>query len=144
MKNQIKSLLLVAFMLGTVIPAWGQASTQGKEFWVSSTLVCSPDKKAVMPYIAVSAEQACTVTITGGVGNAINITQQVAAGSWNEFGNTSKTYNTNPTNGFINVQMDATKWYPTTMLDASNVCTLAGQKNQMDSILQLRKTFLFM
>lgn len=130
MKNQIKSLLLVAFMLGTVIPAWGQASTQGKEFWVSSTLVCSPDKKAVMPYIAVSAEQACTVTITGGVGNAINITQQVAAGSWNEFGNTSKTYNTNPMNGFVNVQMDATKWYPTTMLDASNVCTLAGQKNQ--------------
>lgn len=130
MKNQIKSLLLVAFMLGTVIPAWGQASTQGKEFWVSSTLVCSPDKKAVMPYIAISAEQACTVSITGGVGNAINITQQLAAGSWNEFGNTSKASNTNPTSGFINVQMDASKWYPTTMLDASNIYTLAGQKNQ--------------
>lgn len=137
MKNQIKSLLLVAFMLGTVIPAWGQASTQGKEFWVSSTLVCSPDKATPTPYIAISAEKACTVTITGGVGNAINITQQVNAGSWNEFGNDSKDdrgnqikpYNTNPSQGLINVQMDASKWYPTTMKDANNVSTLAGQKN---------------
>ena len=129
MKNQFKSLLLVAILACTTLPAWGQASTEGKEFWVSSSLVCSPDKATPTPYIAVSAEHACTVTITGGVGNAINITQQVNAGSWNEFGNTSKGYNTNPATGPINVQMDASKWYPTTMTNANNVSTLAGQKN---------------
>lgn len=130
MKNQIKSLLLVAFMLGTVIPAWGQASTQGKEFWVSSTIVCSPGgaSNKATPYIAISAEKACTVNIQGGVGNAINITQQVAAGSWNEFGN-GNTSQLNPSAGMIKVPMDASKWYPTSMSDADQVRTLAGQKN---------------
>ena len=129
MKRFVKSLLAVSLLVGTALPSWGQASTEGKEFWVSSSLVCSPDKATPTPYIAVSAEKACTVTITGGVGNAINITQQVAAGSWNEFGNTSKGYNTNPATGPINVQMDASKWYPTSMTNANNVYTLAGQKN---------------
>lgn len=115
-------------MLGTFIPAWGQASTQGKEFWVSSTLVCSPDKATPAPYIAISAEKACTVNIQGGLNNAINITQQVAAGSWNEFGN-GTTSQTNPNQGMIKVPMDASKWYPTAMTDANNVSTLAGQKN---------------
>lgn len=128
MKNQIKSLLLVAFLLGSVIPAWGQASTQGKEFWVSSTLVCSPDKATPTPYIAISAEKACTVKIQGGVNNAINITQQVAAGSWNEFGN-GTTSQLNPSAGMIKVPMDASAWYPTSMSNANNVYTLAGQKN---------------
>lgn len=129
MKRFIKSLFVVSLFVGMAVQAWGQASTEGKEFWVSSSLVCSPDKKTPAPYIAISAEHACTVTITGGLNNAINITQQVAAGSWNEFGNTAKGYNTNPTTGPINVQMDASKWYPTTMTDANNVSTLAGQKN---------------
>ena len=129
MKRFIKSLLVVSLFVSMVVPAWGQASTQGKEFWVSSTIVCSPNSATATPYIAVSAEKACTVTVTGGVGNAINITQQVAAGSWNEFGNTSKAYNTNPTQGAINVQMDASKWYPVAMNNASNVRTLADQKN---------------
>lgn len=129
MKKQIKSLLLVALLTCTTLPAWSQASTQGKEFWVSSTIACSPDKKNPVPYIAISAEKACTVNIQGGIGNAINITQQVAAGSWNEFGNSNRTYNTLPTAGIINVQMDASKWYPTTMTDANNVSSLAGQKN---------------
>ena len=128
MKNQIKSLLLIACLIITSLPAWSQASTQGKEFWVSSTLVCSPDKATPTPYIAVSAEKACTVTIQGGVGNAINITQQVAAGSWSEFGN-GTTSQTDPMQGPVKVPMDASKWYPTTMTNANNVYTLAGQKN---------------
>lgn len=126
MRTQIKSLLLVALLAVMALPAWGQASTQGTEFWVSSTLACSPDKITAEPYIAISAEEACTITITGGVGNAINITQQVAAGSWNEFGNSKKAYNTNPATGSINVQMDVTKWYPVALKDANNLSTLAG------------------
>lgn len=128
MKKQLKSLLLVAFFACTTLPAWSQASTQGKEFWVSSTLVCSPDKATPAPYIAISAEKACTVNIQGGLNNAINITQQVAAGSWNEFGN-GTTSQTNPNQGMIKVPMDASKWYPTAMSNANNVSTLAGQKN---------------
>ena len=129
MKNQFKSLLLVAIFACTTLSAWSQASTQGKEFWVSSSLVCSPDKATPTPYIAVSAEKACTVTIQGGVGNAINIVQNVAAGSWNEFGNNSKPEQKNPQAGLINVHMDASKWYPTNMSDANNVYTLAAQTN---------------
>ena len=128
MKKLSKVLLLIGIAAGFSLSAPAQ-STQGKDFWVSSTLVCSPDKAAITPYIAVSAEKACTVHITGGVGNAINITQQVAAGSWNEFGN-GTTSQLNPNAGMIKVPMDATKWYPTTMVDASSVYTLAGQKNQ--------------
>lgn len=149
MKNQIKSLLLVAFMLGTVIPAWGQASTQGTEFWVSSTIVCSPDndrsKRTPAPYIAISAEKACTVTITDYQGNSVLQTGaggqvlqnvSVSAGSWNEFGNSNKEYNgtkpyynNNPNQGPINVHMDASKWYPTQIDASDQVRTLAGQKN---------------
>ena len=128
MKRFFKSLTLATLLVAFSLPAWSQASTQGKEFWVSSTLVCSPNKATPTPYIAISAEKACTVTITGGVGNAINITQQLAAGSWNEFGN-GTTSQLNPNAGMIKVPMDASKWYPTSMSDASQVRTLAGQKN---------------
>ena len=126
MKKISKILLLVA-LCGMTIPMWGQ-STQGKEFWVSSTIVCSPNKATATPYIAVSAEKACSVTIQGGVGNAINIVQQVAAGSWNEFGN-GTTSQLNPAAGMVKVPMDASKWYPVAMNDASNVRSLAGQTN---------------
>ena len=127
MKKQLKLLLLVSLLAVYCMPALAQ-STQGKEFWVSSTLVCSPNKATPAPYIAISAEKACTVKIQGGVGDAINITQQVAAGSWNEFGN-GNTSQLNPNAGMIKVPMDASKWYPTSMSDASQVRTLAGQKN---------------
>ncbi len=126
MKHISKVVLLVLLSMLT-IPSWAQ-STQGKEFWVSSSLVCSPDKATPTPYIAISAEKACTVQIQGGVNNAINITQQVAAGSWNEFGN-GTTSQTDPTQGMIKVPMDASAWYPTAMSNANNVYTLAGQKN---------------
>ena len=129
MKRFFRLLMCGTLFLGITAPVWGQASTQGKEFWVSSSLVCSPDKATPTPYIAVSAEKACTVTIRGGVGGAINIVQQVAAGSWNEFGNNAKPEQKNPAAGLINVHMDASKWYPVSMTNANNVSTLAAQKN---------------
>ena len=128
MKKQLIAFLLVTLFAGITSSAWGQSSTQGKDFWVSSSLVCSPDKATPAPYIAVSAEKACTVKIEGGIGNAINITQQVAAGSWNEFGNGTVSQ-TNPNAGMIKVPMDASKWYPTNISNANNVYSLAGQKN---------------
>ncbi len=128
MKKQLIAFLLVTLFAGITSSAWGQSSTQGKDFWVSSSLVCSPDKATPAPYIAVSTEKACTVKIEGGIGNAINITQQVAAGSWNEFGNGTVSQ-TNPNAGMIKVPMDASKWYPTNISNANNVYSLAGQKN---------------
>lgn len=139
MKKQIKLLLLLVVLASYCLPTLAQ-STQGKEFWVSSTIICSPDKtennRTPAPYIAISAEKACSVTIQGGLNNAINITQAVAAGSWNEFGNSNKEYNNtkpyynnNPNQGPINVQMDASKWYPTHINASNQVRTLAGQKN---------------
>lgn len=129
MKKLSKALLLVTLLTSYCLPSWAQASTEGTEFWVSSTIVCSPDSKAATPYIAVSAEKACTITIKGGEGNAINITQNVRAGSWNEFGNSSKAYQTDPNKGTINVQMDASKWYPMGITSADNVYSEAGKKH---------------
>ena len=128
MKKQIQSLLLIALLVGMAAPVWGQASTLGKEFWVSSTIVCSPEQGTPTPYIAISAEKACEVHIEGGVNNAINITQKVAAGSWNEFGN-GTTKQTDPTQGLIKVPMDASAWYPVQITHANNVLNLAGAKN---------------
>ena len=116
MKKQLKALLLIAFFACTTLPAWSQASTQGKEFWVSSSIVCSPaNGKGIEPYIAISSEHACTVTITGGVGNAINITRNVTAGSWTEFKNSDG--------------LTWDKWYPINTKEPATVCNLAGQKN---------------
>lgn len=139
MKKLSKIALLAVLLVSTTLPAWGQASTQGKEFWVSSTIVCSPTGSGnqAQPYIAVSAEKACTVTITNAAGD-VNITQQVAAGSWSEFGNNSKPTQTNPNVGPINVYLDPTKWYPVNMSDASNVRSIAGQINNYG--LQIKAT----
>ncbi len=116
MKRLIKSLLLIVSMLGIIVPAWGQASTQGKEFWVSSSIVCSPaNGKGIDPYIAISAEKSCTVTITGGVGNAINITKQLDAGSWTDFKSADG--------------LTPSAWYPINTKEPATVCNLAGQKN---------------
>lgn len=142
MKRLFQLLMCGTLFLGISAPTWGQASTQGKDFWVSSSIVCSPSNgQGIAPYIAISAEKACEVTIVGGLldaqGNpSINIQKQtVAAGSWNEFGNVNKTYNNttpyynnDPRIGPINVQMDASKWYPIDTKEPATVCNLAGQQ----------------
>ena len=125
MKNQIKSLLLVAFVLGTVIPAWGQASTEGKDFWVANTIVCQPPTASspAFPTIAVSAQKACTVTITDYAGNQL-ITANVAAGSWTRFGNNNAAVD--PANYYL----DPSKWYPTANnINATDVWNHADKIN---------------
>lgn len=125
MKNQIKSLLLVAFMLGTVIPAWGQASTEGKDFWVANTIVCQPPTASspAFPTIAVSAQKACTVTITDYAGNQL-ATANVAAGSWTRFGD--NTAQIDPADYYL----DPSKWYPTANnINATDVWNHADKIN---------------
>lgn len=125
MKNQIKSLLLVAFVLGTVIPAWGQASTEGKDFWVANTIVCQPPTASspAFPTIAVSAQKACKVTITDYAGNQL-ATANVAAGSWTRFG--ENTAQIDPADYYL----DPSKWYPTTYnINATDVWNHADKIN---------------
>lgn len=66
MKRFIQSLLLVAFFIGITVPAWGQTSTQGTDFWVALTLSANPGGGSFAPFIAISKQDTleCTVTIT--------------------------------------------------------------------------------
>ena len=109
MKKQLKSLLLVAIFACTTLPAWSQASTEGKDFWVANTIVCQPPtaSSAAFPTIAVSAQKACTVTITDYAGKQL-AQANVAAGSWTRFGD--KNAAVDP----ADYALDPSKWYPTT------------------------------
>lgn len=71
MKKLFKSLLLVVFLVSMSLPSWGQASTQGREFWVALTASRGPDHAqpssattGFRPYIAVSAPKPCTIEIS--------------------------------------------------------------------------------
>ena len=108
MKNQIKSLFLVILFAGISNAVWGQASTEGKDFWVANTIVCQPPSASdpAFPTIAVSAQNACTVTITDYAGNQL-AKANVAAGSWTRFGD--NTAQIDPADYYL----DPSKWYPT-------------------------------
>jgi len=62
MKKQIQSVLLVAFFLGMMVPAWGQApSTEGRDFWV--TFLRAADDDPTELKLTISAKEACDVVI---------------------------------------------------------------------------------
>lgn len=109
MKKQLESLLLVIGLLGMALPSWGQASTEGKDFWVANTIICQPPSasSSAFPTIAVSAQKACTVTISDYAGNQL-ATANVTAGSWTRFGDNTAAID--PADYYL----DPTKWYPTT------------------------------
>ncbi len=125
MKKQLKSLLLVAIFACTTLPAWSQASTEGKDFWVANTIVCQPPTASdpAFPTIAVSAQKACKVTITDYAGNQL-ATANVAAGSWTRFGD--NTAQIDPADYYL----DRSKWYPSTNnVNATDVYNHADKIN---------------
>lgn len=125
MKKQLKSLLLIALFTGMAAPAWSQASTEGKDFWVANTIVCQPPTASdpAFPTIAVSAQKACKVTITDYAGNQL-ATANVAAGSWTRFGD--NTAQIDPADYYL----DPSKWYPTTNnVNATDVYNHADKIN---------------
>ena len=125
MKKQLKSLLLVAIFTCTTLPAWSQASTEGKDFWVANTIVCQPPtaNAPAFPTIAVSAQKACKVTITDYAGNPL-ATANVAAGSWTRFGDNTAAID--PADYYL----DPSKWYPTTNnVNATDVYNHADKIN---------------
>lgn len=125
MKNQIKSLFLVILFAGISNAVWGQASTEGKDFWVANTIVCQPPSASspAFPTIAVSAQNACTVTITDYAGNQL-AKANVAAGSWTRFG--ENTAAIDPADYYL----DPSKWYPTANnINATDVWNHADKIN---------------
>ena len=125
MKNQIKSLFLVILFAGISNAVWGQASTEGKDFWVANTIVCQPPtaNSPAFPTIAVSAQKACTVTITDYAGNQL-AQANVDAGSWTRFG--ENTAAIDPADYYL----DPSKWYPTTNnVNATDVWNHADKIN---------------
>lgn len=125
MKKQLKSLLFVAIFACTTLPAWSQASTEGKDFWVANTIVCQPPtaNSPAFPTIAVSAQKACKVTITDYAGNPL-ATANVAAGSWTRFGENNAAVD--PADYYL----DPSKWYPSTNnVNATDVYNHADKIN---------------
>lgn len=125
MKKQLESLLLVALFAGIAAPAWSQASTEGKDFWVANTIVCQPPtaNSPAFPTIAVSAQKACKVTITDYAGNPL-ATANVAAGSWTRFGENNAAVD--PADYYL----DPSKWYPSTNnVNATDVYNHADKIN---------------
>ncbi len=85
MKKQLKALLLVAFFACTTLPAWSQASTQGKEFWVALLMANSPSgfsEDSFEPFIAISAKKQCQVTVSNPAQNWTQPVRTVQADSW--------------------------------------------------------------
>lgn len=66
MKRISKIVLLVAILANTLIPAWAQSSTEGKEFWVALTMAIRPPNDGdgeADPYLAISTKEKTKVTI---------------------------------------------------------------------------------
>ena len=86
MKRISKLLLLVALFACLSQYALGQASTEGKEFWVGLTLTCRPpdnDTGEATPYLAISTKEATNVTITNpAYPNANPLTYSIPANQW--------------------------------------------------------------
>ena len=88
-------------------------------------MVCQPPTASspAFPTIAVSAQKACTVTITDYAGNQL-ITANVAAGSWTRFGNNNAAVD--PADYYL----DPSKWYPTANnINATDVWNHADKIN---------------
>lgn len=64
MKKQLKSLLLVAFIAATVVPAWGQTpSTEGRDFWVTFLRADEDSGGPEKLTLTISTSKQCIVTI---------------------------------------------------------------------------------
>lgn len=112
MKKISKLFVLTALLLGWTLPAWSQASTQGKEFWVALGLSDNGDtegSKEYYPFIAISTQEECNVTISN------------PSTGWRETKHLDKNVwavaRTNPTNkqkedsGYM-FEIPAAQWYP--------------------------------
>lgn len=103
MKKQLKLLLLVALFASYCLPSFGQASTEGKEFWATLTIGDNNEnKKEFKPYIAISSKKACKVIITN-PRTGYRKEKDVLANDWTTI-----------------KDIPLTEWYPSTDTDNSH------------------------
>lgn len=105
MEKQIKTLLLVVFLLGTLVPVWGQASTEGKEFWVALNMTTGTGGTDHEPFICITTQH------PGGsytISNPADQSFTPITGLIPPTGYIKIKASTNPGTGEINLN----KWYP--------------------------------
>lgn len=103
MKKQLKLLLLVALLASYCLSSFGQASTEGKEFWATLTIGDNNEnKKEFKPYIAISSKKACKVIITN-PRTGYRKEKDVLANDWTTI-----------------KDIPLTEWYPSTDTDNSH------------------------
>jgi len=111
MKRFVKFVLFVVLAFVTTMPAWGQASTEGKEFWVALTLSAAPSSGLPSPFIAVSTKEETTITITNpNDATWPGITRTVGANEWAVFDD-----------------IPLAQWYPTEANNIANIALQAGK-----------------
>lgn len=123
MKNQIKSLFLVILFAGISNAVWGQASTEGREFWVALNMTTGTGGTDHSPFICITTQhQGGSYTIT----NPADASFTPITGLIPPTGYIKITASTNPTAG----QIDLNKWYPVGMTaqTASNQIKNTGLK----------------
>ena len=85
MKRLSKAIVLVALLIGIANPSWGQASTEGREFWVALLMANSPagfSGSTFNPFIAISAKKQCKVTVSNPSQGWSQPQRTVNADSW--------------------------------------------------------------
>ena len=105
MEKQIKTLLLVVFLLGTLVPVWGQASTEGKEFWVALNMTTGTGGTDHEPFICITTQH------PGGsytISNPADQSFTPITGLIPPTGYIKIKASTNPGTG----EIDLNKWYP--------------------------------
>lgn len=123
MKNQLKSLFLVILFAGISNAVWGQASTEGKEFWVALNMTTETGGTDHSPFICITTQhQGGSYTIT----NPADASFTPITGMIPPTGYIKITASTSPTAG----QIDLNKWYPVGMTaqTASNQIKNTGLK----------------
>lgn len=105
MKKQFKSLLLVAILACTALSAWGQASTEGKEFWVALNMTTGTGGTDHEPFICITTQH------PGGsytISNPADQSFTPITGLIPPTGYIKIKASTNPGTG----EIDLNKWYP--------------------------------
>lgn len=117
MKKQLKSLLLVAIFACTTLPAWSQASTEGREFWVALNMTTGTGGTVHSPFICITTQyQGGSYTIT----NPADASFAPITGLIPPTGYIKITASTTPGPG----QIDLNKWYPVGQTAPSMSCQL--------------------
>lgn len=63
MKKLSKAILLVTFLVGIVFPSWGQASTEGSDFWVTFLQADQDPNHKLKLELTITSRTNCSVTI---------------------------------------------------------------------------------